>query len=133
MILDEAEVVKRMLTHLQQGGWTIQSWKMPHETGVDIVATQAGVRLEVEAKGEGSSRRGSARYGQRFRPEQVRHRIGEALLTTLATVTMDSGQVAIAVPDVLLYQRYMGPILPRLRQLGIIVFWVGESAVRETR
>lgn len=133
-MLTEDKVINLLCDHLRRNGWTIQRTAMPNQRGIDIVATQAGVRLEVEAKGEGSSKPGTNRYGNAFDRAQVQHRIGEALLTALAVASRDSAQAAIALPDVPRHHSVADPILPALHQLGIIVFWVGEDGTaREDR
>jgi hypothetical protein len=126
-MLTEDKVINLLCDHLRRNGWTIQRTAMPDQQGIDIEGTQAGVRLEVEAKGEGSSKPGTKRYGKPFTRTQVQHRVGEALLTALAVASRDSAQAAIAVPDIRLYHSVADPVLPALHRLGIIVFWVGED------
>jgi hypothetical protein len=55
----------------------------PDQHGTNLVALQDGTRLEAEAKGAGSSKPNTARYGQPFTAAQVRVHVGEAALKAL--------------------------------------------------
>ena len=50
-MLTEDAVINLLCEHLAADGWKIVSRAMPNQRGTDVVATRAGVRLEVEAKG----------------------------------------------------------------------------------
>ncbi len=50
-MLTEVTVIKLLCEHLAADGWKIVSRAMPNQRGTDVVATRAGVRLEVEADG----------------------------------------------------------------------------------
>jgi hypothetical protein len=133
-MLTEEKVINLLRDHLRRNGWTIQRTTMAYQRGIDIVATRAGVRLEVEAKGEGSSKHRINRYGELLDRAQDQHRVGEALLTALAAASRDNARAAIALPDIPRYHSVADPVLPALRQIGIIVFWVGEdNTVKEVR
>jgi hypothetical protein len=69
--------------HLAAEGWKIVSKAMPSQRGTDVVATRAGARLEVEARGEGSSKADTARFGRPFDQAQVKVHVGEAVLACL--------------------------------------------------
>jgi HJR/Mrr/RecB family endonuclease len=64
-------VVRAVCDHLTDHRWEIVSRATATEHGVDIVATRDGARLEVEAKGAGSSKPHTARYGRTFNRGQV--------------------------------------------------------------
>jgi hypothetical protein len=83
---------------------------MPNQRGTDVVATRAGVRLEVEAKGAGSSKPHTARYGQLFDQAQVRVHVGEAVLKALAVVAGGRARAAIALPDTRRHRSMVGPV-----------------------
>lgn len=65
-MLTEGAVINLLCEHLVADGWKVVSRAMPDQRGTDVVATRAGVRLEVEAKGEGSSKAHTARFGKPF-------------------------------------------------------------------
>ena len=133
-MLTEDAVIDFLCQHLAAGGWEIVSKAMPDQRGTDVAATRAGVRLEVEAKGAGSSRAHTARFGQPFNQAQVRVHVGEAVLKALAVVAEGRAQAAIAFSDARSHRLIVDPVKPVLNRLGIRVFWMGEDwAVSESR
>jgi hypothetical protein len=126
-MLTEDAVINLLCKDLRAGGWEIVSRAMPDQHGTDVVAIRAGVRLEVEAKGEGSSKPHTARYGQPFNQAQVRVHVAEAVLKALAVVAGGRAQAAIAFPQTRRHHLLVDPIHSALGRLGITVFWVGED------
>jgi hypothetical protein len=126
-VLTEDAVINLLCQHLAADGWEIVSRAMPHQRGTDVVATRAGVPLEVEAKGAGSSKAHTARFGQPFNQAQVRVHVGEAVLKALAVVAEGKAQAAIAFPDGRRHHLIIDPVRPALDRLGITVFWVSED------
>jgi hypothetical protein len=126
-VLTEDVVINLLCEHLGANGWKIVSKAMPNQRGTDVVATRAGVRLEVEAKGEGSSKADTARSGKPFDQAQVKVHVGEALLKALAVVADGRAQAGIAFPDSRRHRSVVAPVRPALDQLGITVFWVSED------
>lgn len=82
-MLTEDAVIRALCEHLAASGWQIVSWAAPDQHGTDLVALREGTRLEVEAKGAGSSKPHTARYGQPFTTAQVKVHVGEAVLKAL--------------------------------------------------
>jgi hypothetical protein len=65
-MLTEDVVVNHVRDHLVADGWEIVSLAMPSMRGTGVVATRAGIRLELETKGAGSSKPHTPRYGKEF-------------------------------------------------------------------
>jgi len=126
-MLTEDAVINLLCEHLATDGWKIVSRAMPNQRGTDVVATRAGVRLEVEAKGEGSSKAHTARFGKPFDQAQVKVHVGEAVLKALAVVAQGKAQAAVAFPGGRRHRAVVAPVRPALERLGITVFWVGED------
>ena len=126
-MLTEDAVINLPCQHLAADGWEIVSKAMPDQRGTDVVATRAGVRLEVEAKGAGSSKAHTARFGQPFNQAQVRVHVGEAVLKALAIAAEGKARAAIAFPDGRRHRSIVDPVRPALDRLGITVFWVSED------
>lgn len=126
-MLTEDAVIAAVREHLAFGGWQIVSWAAPDQHGTDIVAVRDGTRLEVEAKGGGSSKAHTARYGQPFTTAQVRVHVGEAVLTALRVVAAGTARAAVAFPDTPRHRAQAGAIEPVLHRLGITVYWVRED------
>ena len=81
----------------------------------------------MEAKGAGSSKPGTARYGHLFTQAQVRVHVGEAVLTALAVASAGKAHAAIAFPGDPRHRSLVAPVRAALGQLGVKVFWVGED------
>ena len=126
-MLTEDAVINLLCQYLSADGWKIVSTAMPNQRGTDVVATRAGLRLEVEAKGAGSSKAHTARFGKPFDQAQVKVHVGEAVLKALAVVAEGKAQAAIAFPDGRRHRSVVAPVRPALGRLGITVFWVTED------
>jgi hypothetical protein len=94
--------------------------------GVDITASKGERRLLIEAKGAGSSRPGTSRYGKPFHSGQVEISIAAAIYKALSAAPPDLG--AVALPDLPLFRKKfnMG-ITANLARLDIPIFWVDEA------
>jgi hypothetical protein len=126
-MLTEDAVIRTLRDHLMVDGWQIMSWAAPNQQGTDLVAVRDGTRMEVEAKGAGSSKPHTARYGQPFTRAQVRVHVGEAVLKALRVVAAGTALAAIAFPDTPLHRSEAGSVESVLHQLGITVYWIAEN------
>ncbi len=124
----EDDVVNAVCSTLQADGWRIVSRAMAHERGDDIVALRAGQRLIVEAKGEGSSKAGTNRYGQSFNRGQVNTHVGVAVLRALTVASAGTASSAMALPDNASHRDIAGAALPALQRAGVGVFWVATDS-----
>ena len=125
-ILVEGFVVESACRALAEAGWQVTPVPSTHAPGVDITAVQGTERLLVEAKGAGSSREGSKRYGKPFNSGQVEISVGAAIYKALGVRKPDLAGVAF--PDLPLYRSKVGGTRSEnLGLLGISVFWVAED------
>ena len=108
-------------------GWTIQSTAHANEHGDDIDALKDGQRLLVEAKGAGSSKATTNRYGQIFTANQVGSHIGVAVVRALRWVSRGIDYPTLAFPDNRHHRDRVDTIAPALAQLRIGVFWVSDN------
>ena len=127
-MLFEDDVVSAVVAHLRADGWTIESTALATQHGDDIVATRSGERLVVEAKGQGSSKTHTARYGQPFNRGQARTHVGVAVLRSLRVVSEGTSTAALALPDDEFHRREVDRVHPALTKLGVWVFWVDQDA-----
>lgn len=97
-MLTENAVIDAVCKHLAADGWQITSRATTYQRGPDIVAIRDGISLEVEAKGAGSSKRYTARYGMPFTSAQVKVHVGEAVLKAMHVVATGQARAAIAFP-----------------------------------
>jgi hypothetical protein len=91
-------------------------------------AVRGGIRLEAEAKGAGSSKAHTARYGQSSTTAHVKVHAGEAVLKALRVVAAGQARAAIAFPVTLRHRAEVTAVQPALASLGITVFWVADDA-----
>ena len=126
-MLYEDQVVDAVVNHLRNCGWAIESVALAVQTGDDIAASRNGVRLLVEAKGEGSSKAHTARYGQPFNRGQVATHVAVAVLRALRVSSAGHNKAALAFPAESHHQREVSLVWPALSREGIEVFWVTED------
>lgn len=125
-MLYEDHVVDAVCAHLALDGWTIESFAHAHQRGDDIVATRGPQTLRVEAKGGGSSKEGTKRFGEHFTLGQCDISASKATFRALRVVS--AGDIAaVAFPDTGNYRRVLGPVLPALAVQGITVYLVKED------
>jgi hypothetical protein len=126
-VLTEDAVVAAVCRTLVRNGYVIVARARATEHGHDIVAVKEPRKLFVEAKGAGSSKRGSARYGSAFNRNQVFDHVAKAVLKAMRVVAAGEGRAAIALPDNADHRREIDQIGHALQTAGIGVFLVSES------
>jgi hypothetical protein len=123
-ILTEDEVVDAVCRKLSTDGYSITQRALATQQGFDIVARKDGLDLVVEAKGAGSSKAGTNRYGMEFSANQVFDHVAKAVLKALRVVSAASAQAGIALPDDARHRREVEQVLSSLERVGVTVFWV---------
>jgi hypothetical protein len=128
MILTEDRVVEAVCTKLVDSGYIIVQRATAIEHGYDIVASKDGRNLIIEAKGAGSSRTGTARYGMEFSSNQVFDHVAKAVLKAMRVVSaLEPQRAGIALPNNHRHRREIDQVAPALHQAGVAVFWVDEE------
>ena len=80
-MLNEPDVIEALCKYLELNGYVIKQRLGPKEQGDDIIAEKInGLKhvLYIEAKGETSSKKDTARYGKPFSNSQVKVHVAEA-------------------------------------------------------
>jgi hypothetical protein len=126
-MLTEDDVTDAVQTHLCALGWTVLSRVYAHQRGDDLVVERDGHRLVIEAKGEGSSKPGTARYGSTFDSGQVFSHVAKAVLKGLRAASTGSAWGAIALPDTEYHREEVALVQPALSLAGVGVFWVSAD------
>lgn len=126
-MLTEDDVVEAVCRQLVRDGWGIESRALAVQHGDDIVAVKAGCRLIVEAKGEGSSKPGTRRFGQMFTRNQVKSHVAVAVLRALVVLSRGDARAAVAFPDNEHHRELAGAAAPALAAAGMGVFWVADD------
>lgn len=125
--LYEDDVVRAVMLHLEAEGWTIDSFVLSHQHGDDIVASYGGDRLVIEAKGDGSSKSSTARFGKPFTRNQVKTHVAVAVVRAMRVASSGVARAAVALPGSEFHRTEIDRIVPALQQLGIQVFWVAPD------
>jgi Holliday junction resolvase-like predicted endonuclease len=127
-MLTEDEVVAAVCSYLQAHDYEIVTRALATEHGHDVVAEKNGTQLFVEAKGAGSSKEGTARYGKAFTRNQVFDHVAKAVLKAMRIISAGSGRAAVALPDNEDHRREIDQIREALHGAGIAAFLVSDSA-----
>lgn len=126
----EDHVVEAVCALLREHGYEIESKSTVRQHGEDIVANRDGQRIVVEAKGEGSSKEHTKRFGKPFTKGQVFDHVAKAVLKALRVASAGEARPAVALPDNPHHRDEIARAQPALRRAGVGVFWVaadGES------
>jgi len=133
LFLYEDEVVSAVVAHLEAHDWTIESTAFAHQHGDDIVALQGRERLRIEAKGAGSSKKVTRRFGHAFTRNQVGSHVSVAVHRALRVWSNGTDLAGLAFPDNDHHREMVSSVQPALNKLGIKVFWVDiDSSITVT-
>jgi hypothetical protein len=126
-MLTEDQVVDAVCRTLTERGYAITTRATSKQHGHDVVAEKDGVSNVIEAKGAGSSKEGTARYGSEFNSNQVFDHVAKAVLKAMRVVSLGEGRAGVAFPDNANHRRQVEQVTQALSDAGIGVFWVSES------
>ncbi len=126
-VLTEDEVIDAVQDFLVSKSWRIVRRATAVQRGDDLVAERDGERLVIEAKGAGSSKIGTARYGKTFNKGQVFDHVGKAVLKAMRVVSAGEDRAGIALPGDTAHRAEVAKIRLALDRVGIAVFWVDET------
>jgi hypothetical protein len=139
-MLYEDDIIEAVCSYLENLSFTIERRCLSTQRGDDIVASHgSGLWLYIEAKGEGSARRGSSRHGRTFDGGQVLDVVAKAFYRAAAMLEEARGEkrsrAGLALPDTPDFRRRVSAIDQALHRLGLLVFWVqtdGKSRPRKS-
>ncbi|MGQ0744858.1 MAG: hypothetical protein ACT4OS_11085 [Acidimicrobiales bacterium] len=126
-VLTEDEVIDAVQDFLVSKSWRIVRRATVVQRGDDLVAERYGERLVIAAKGAGSSKNDTARYGMTFDTAQVFDHVGKAVLKAMRVVSSGEDRAGIALPGDKAHRSEVAKIRLALDRVGIAVFWVDES------
>lgn len=127
-MLTEEHVIEAVCRQLEARGYTIATRATVTQHGPDIVASKGGENLVIEAKGAGSSKEGTARYGSAFTSNQVFDHVAKAVLKAMRVASGEEDRAGVALPDDASHRREVDQVIHALRAAGIAVFWVSEQS-----
>jgi len=133
-VLHEDDVVEAVCRYLERNDYLIRQSLTSAQRGHDIIADKRGDptwTLYVEAKGEGSSKPTTARYGSSFNSSQVFDHVAKAVLKALRVASWDTtgppSRAGIALPENTAHVKEIKMVGRALRNIGIAVFWVDRE------
>lgn len=125
-MLTEDRVFDAVCRKLVEAGYSIVERASAVQHGYDIVARKDGLDLVIEAKGAGSSKSGTARFGMEFSSGQVFDHVAKAVLKAMRVVSAGAARAGVALPDNKAHRREVEQVVPALRGAGVAVFWVSD-------
>jgi hypothetical protein len=133
-MLYEDDVVDAVCRYLEHNGYVIRQSLTSVQRGHDIIADKRvdpTWTLYVEAKGEGSSKATTARYGSSFNSGQVFDHVAKAVLKALRVASWDTtepqSRAGIALPENAAHVQQVEMVGRALRNAGVAVFWVDQN------
>jgi hypothetical protein len=119
--------VNAVCAKLAGDGYTIVQQATATQRGYDVVAIKNGRKFVIEAKGAGSSKATTKRYGSEFSSSQIFDHVAKAVLKALRIVSAGKDRAGVAFPDNPAHRREVGLVSAALRGAEIAVFWVNEE------
>jgi hypothetical protein len=128
-MMSEDFVVNAVERFVVRAGWVVASKAYAHQHGDDLVATRSNTTLRVEAKGGGSSKPGTRRFGESFTGNQVKTHVSVAILRAMSWFDQQSQSTlsGLAFPRDGAHLTQVTKVKPALDYLRIGVFWVSED------
>lgn len=128
-MLTEMEIVEATASFLKGKGYSIEHCvSAVTERGDDIVArSQAGQRVVIEAKGQGSSQSYTKRFGREFSKSQKEGHLGRAMVRLMEPMSTGSKGV-IALPQDTVTLGILRSRKKALEVAGFIVLTVEPSS-----
>ena len=122
----EDQVIDAVSEYLESRSWRVITRATAIQRGDDLVVERNSERLIIEAKGAGSSKVGTARYGKTFNKGQVFDHVAKAVLKALRVITVGEARAGVALPGDAAHRGEVAKIRAALEWLDIVVFWVDE-------
>lgn len=128
--LTEDQTIKILIEFLKKDFWEIESCCFGQERGIDIVARKKGKRLYIEVKGAKASEKAPTKKSDYFNSTQIRTHFGVAIIKAIKTQNRyPKDLVAIAQPDDDYIRKVLDGVVPALKKLNIIHFWVNANGI----
>lgn len=127
--MTENEVIEKLIAYLEQEGWFVgENYCLGSKHGIDIKAEKSGTTLIIEAKGAAASQESANRTREYFDAGQIKTHFGKAIVQVLQyKAEYPDCQFAIAHPKDDLIIKHIGKLVPFLKHLDIIHFWVSPN------
>ena len=123
-------VVNSVAKHLRERNYETLEQANVNKSGIDLVMKQRVTKqaIFVEAKGQGSSKPSSSRFGKEFTESQVFDCVAKAAFKAMETQNRDDFKETdiscVAFPLTEKFRRWQGKIRQQLATMHIVTFWV---------
>lgn len=128
----ENDVVNAVARYLARAGWVPQSTAFVTEHGHDLVLKRGAEVLMIEAKGAGSSKGHTSRFGLAFDSRQVGDHVAKAAARCLEVWSTGEARPGMALPDNAAHRSRVEKMMAALDRLGVVVFWVADDGTVTT-
>lgn len=126
----EDQTVFKLIDHLKDGGWMIESYCTGHKRGVDIIAVKNKSKIFIEVKGAKANDSSPIKSREHFDAGQIKTHFGKAIIKAIETkLEHPDAIIAIAHPNDGYIRKVIGPLIPSLKFLDIIHYWVDENEI----
>jgi hypothetical protein len=126
--LTEDEAIILLMTYLKYNDYTIDSHCLGQQRGCDIVASKNLEKLYIEVKGAKAGKNSPTKKREYFDAGQIKTHLGKAIVKILEDqLKSPNGRFAIAHPDDKEMRRAIGHLIPSLKRIGIIHYWVSPD------
>jgi len=126
--LTEDGTIKLLIKHFENQGYSVVSYCLGQQRGCDIIVEKGNRNLYIEVKGAKANKNSPTNRREFFDSGQIKTHFGKAIIKALETKQKHpDSKVAIAHPCDEKIINVIGSIIPELRKLNIIHFWVKEN------
>jgi len=129
--LTEDQTVQYLITYLENSGWHVgQNFCLGQKHGIDIKATKENDVLLVEVKGARAGDASPNKVRKHFDSGQIKTHFGKAIVKMLHEKSLNpNATLAIAHPDDEDIKRSISHMVPFLKDLGIVHYWVSADNI----
>ncbi len=126
--LMEDFVVKQLMAHLKDSGYTVHQFSLGKQQGIDVHASKGHSVIVVEAKGAKGNPKNGPVNRDKFDSGQIRDHLGKAIVKAFELKnSFPTAECWIAHPDTSAIRKIVTPIQAHLKAAGITCVYVDQS------
>lgn len=126
--LTEDRTIELLLVHFKKNNYSVISYCFGQQRGCDIIVEKNNRKLFIEVKGAKANSKSPTKKREFFDSGQIKTHFGKAIVKALETkVKNPNSDIAIAHPYDEKIKNVIGKIIPELKKLDIIHFWVDDN------
>ncbi len=126
--LTEDRTIELLIEHLKNNQYTLVSYCLGQQRGCDIIAEKNKRKLFIEVKGAKANPKSPIKKREFFDSGQIKTHFGKAIIKALETKQKNpNSDIAIAHPYDEKIKNVIGDLIPELKKLNIIHYWVDDN------